>query len=308
MPVIGSLAGASSRAYGLQAGVKFQGGNQTTTDLKTLAGFMTTGDAANGTAGGTLTVNGLSLGSYDYAIKKGNQTISSFTNSDWFTTTEDTRSAFIAVNGDLTINAGQTLIPTNRKLFTCIFVRGNLTVNGSISMSSRGSNHSGTGNSGGAVTAREIKLILDGTYGGVTNPVIPAAGGAGVAVNSNGTAGANGGTGAGGGGVKSGTGGGGLGAAGTSFSGGSAGGSSWNAAAGSGIDNGGAGGNSGCGGSGGNAGGAGNPAGSPCNTGTAGSNGTGGVLIIFVTEFLIFNSNSILFKISILSSSSDFPT
>ena len=38
------------------------------------------------TAGGTLTVDGVSLGNYEYTIKKGDQTISSFTNSDWFTT------------------------------------------------------------------------------------------------------------------------------------------------------------------------------------------------------------------------------
>jgi hypothetical protein len=254
----------------------FAGGNQSADDLRAFMAGIVGRPAQAVTAGGTLTINSQSLGSYDYTIKSGDQTISSFTAGDWFTTTEDTRSSLIAVNGNLTINAGQTFTPSVRKLFTCIYVNGNLTVNGSISMSSRGANHSAT-------SAAAIKLISNGTYQGVTNPQIPATGGAGVGVNSNGTAGTDGGTGAGGGGVKSGSGGGGAGAAGTSFSGGAAGGSSWNAFAGNGAANGGAGGNSGCGGSGGNAGGAGNPAGSPCNSGTAGSNGTGGVLIIFVT-------------------------
>ena len=106
---------------------------------------------ATPTAGGTMTVNGQSVASYDFVAKNGNQTISSYNNANWFTGTNDTRSALIYVNGNLTINAGQTLIPSQRKLFTAIYVNGNLTINGAISMSNVGSNHNGTGNSSGAV-------------------------------------------------------------------------------------------------------------------------------------------------------------
>jgi hypothetical protein len=164
------------------------------------------------TSGGTLSVNGVSFGSYDYSVKSGNQTVSSFTNSDWFTTTEDTRSSLIVVKGDLTINSGQTFTPSNRKLFTCIYVTGTLTVNGSISMTARGANHSGTGNSGGATTAGAIRLHT-GTFSSVTNPQIPSSGGSGAngvspaALNvgvggATGTSGSAGGTGGGGSGAS----------------------------------------------------------------------------------------------------------
>jgi len=264
----------------------FQGGNQSADDLRAFVAGMVARPAQAVTAGGTLTINGQSLGSYDYTIKQGDQTISSFSAGDWFTTTEDTRSAIITVNGNLTINSGQTLTPSVRKLFTCIYVQGNLTVNGAISMSSRGANHNGTGNSGGAVTAAAIKLINNGTYGGVTNPEIPAAGASGGSSENNGGGGTNGGTGGGGGGSspqnRAG-----AGAAGTSFTGGSAGGSSWAADGQAGTARGGAGGNSACGGSGSNGGGAGNPGGSGCGgsgqAGRTGQAGTGGVLIIYVT-------------------------
>lgn len=261
----------------------FAGGNQSANDLRAFTAGMVARPAQAVTAGGTLTINGQSLGSYDYTIKQGDQTISSFTVGDWFTTTEDTRNAIITVNGNLTINSGQTFIPSVRKLFTCIYVNGNLTVNGAISMSSRGANHNGTGNSGGAVTAAAIKLIADGTYGGVTNPQVPAAGGSGGGQGSVGAAGSGGGTGGGSGGTG-GTGQGGAGAAGTSFTGGSSGGSSWNAGGGAGTVRGGAGGNAACGGSGSNGGGAGNPGGTSCGGGPGNAqSGTGGVLIIYVT-------------------------
>lgn len=259
----------------------FPGGNQAVATLKDIMESMAGRPSESVTAGGTLTIDGVALGSYDYTIKQGNQTVSSFTVGDWFSTTQDTSSALIAVNGNLTINAGITFTPSVRKLFTCIYVNGDLTVNGSITMTARGANHSGTGNSSGATTAGNIKLIEDGTYGGVTNPQIPATGGAAVGGNSNGSTGVNGGTGGGGGGTTTGSGGGG--AAGTSFGGGAGGGSAWSATGGTGVANGGAGGNGACGGSGANAGGAGNPGGSGCNTATGSGTGTGGVLIIYVT-------------------------
>lgn len=269
--------------------VPFAGGNQSVTDLYTLANTMGSSATATPTAGGTLTVNSVSLGSYDYTIRSG-ETISSFTESNYFTTTEDTRSAFIAWNGDCTISAGVVFKPVKRKLFTVLFVKGNLTLNGEISMSQRGANHSGTGNSGGSTTAGNI-LIYSGTHGGVTNPQIPSAGGAGGS-DAVGTAGTNGGTGGGG----SGNNGEGVGTygragvAGTAFTGGSgSSGECCNSAATAPITNGGKGGIPGAGGSDGVGGGAGNPGGEGKNgsySAGPGGDGTGGVLIIFVTGII----------------------
>jgi hypothetical protein len=245
-------------------------------------------------AGGTLTVNGQALGSYDYRVVSGNQTVSAFSNTDWFTTTADSRSAFVVVRGNLTINSGQTFIPSNRKLFTVIFVTGDLAVAGSISMSARGANHSA---GGGNVAAAAIR-IATGTFSAVTNPQVPAAGGAvtagpssiAIAAGVNGTAGSAGGTGGGGtGGISVGNGApssqAGDGAAGTSFSGGSGGGgvraSGSNPGNGDGAANGAAGGNGNSNQAGIDAGGgAGNPGGTGVQGGNNGTDGTGGVLII----------------------------
>jgi len=260
----------------------FPGGNQTADTIVAFAENLVARPAAAVAAGGTLTIDGVALGSYDYTIKVGNQTVSSFVSGDWFTATKDTRSAFIVVNGDLTINSGQTFIPPDRKLFTCIYVKGNLVVNGSISMSQRGANHSGTGDSGGYTAPGNIKILADGTQ-------IPATGGAGGsgATNSTGNAGGAGSVGGTAGGA-SGTGDnsatGGNGAAGTSFGGGSAGGSRWaSGQAASAVANGGRAGDASTGGSGTIGGSAGNPGGNGVNGGAAGGTGNGGVLIIFVT-------------------------
>jgi Fibronectin type III domain len=285
--------------------------NQSTTDLYTTMVNVGTTGVSTPTAGGTLAINGVSLGSFDYVRKSGNQTVSSFVNSDWFTTTEDSRSALIYVNGNLTINSGQVFKPANRKLFTCIFVNGNLTVNGEISMTGRGANHSSSGSN---IAAGNI-LIKSGTYSGISNPQIPAAGGSGGSggVDPDGSWGGSGTGGTGGAGTNGGTGGGaggrhylptspnsigsgGTGAAGTSFSGGSAGGSPvsgyFNAMNVNAQANGGYGGDSynyyaGSG----QKGGAGNPTGKSYygsvtpipNSTTSEVTGTGGVLIIFVT-------------------------
>jgi hypothetical protein len=299
------------------------GSNQTVADLHTLCTTMANGTTtATPTAGGSLTVNSASLGSYDYTIKRGNQTVTStFTTSDWFTSTEDTRSAFIVVDGNLTINRKALFRPSVRKLFTCIYVTGNLQVDGDISMRNRGANHSAT-------AAAAIRLHT-GTFSGVSNPQVPAAGGAGGASASRtgtgettvnaGTAGTAGGTGGGGSGrginaadpgstVASGGG-----AAGTSFSGGSGGGSmmvySGSGSAGAGVANGGRGGAAGYSGTYASTGGAGNPIGITNNGGTAGSypyelnywaadgpsrgGGTGGVLVIFVKGTLNGQTGSI---------------
>ena len=247
--------------------------------------------------GGTMTVDSQSLGSYDWAWKNGNQTISATQPFDWFTATQDTRSAWVIVDGDLTINAGMELRPTSRKLFTVVYVTGDLACNGSISMSQRGANHSGTGESAGATTAAAI-LIATGTYSTVVDPKVPAAGaagGAGISTTgngNNGSAGSAGGTGGGGGGGNAAAGAtstSGAGAAGTSFTGGSGGGgavaTSGTATGTAGGANGGAGGNSGNSGNAAAYAGAGNPEGvySGSLLGlTKVGNGTGGVLIVIV--------------------------
>lgn len=278
-------------------GTRFAGGNQSADTIQALAQAMLLGgQTTSPTAGGTLTINGASLGSYDYLIKKGSQTISSFAASDWFTSTEDTRSSWIVVDGDLTINSGQTVIPSVRKLFTVLYVRGNLAVNGSISMTARGANHSGSGNSGGSTTAAAIRIIT-GTYSGVTNPQVPASGGNGGTgiqnVNNGsglgGASGSAGGTGGGGagGGANNGTGG--AGAAGTSFSAGGGGGGANDGTGGAAVSNGGKGGNAQTGFNANSCGGAGNPGGDGNVAGYGGTgtstpqSGTGGILVVFCT-------------------------
>lgn len=269
---------------------RFYGGAIAQADLYALVQEMATAPATpiSSTAVQTLTINSQSLGTYDYLVVEGNTTISAFTAADWFTTIEDSRAAFIVVKGNLTINAGQVLTPAVRKLFTVLYVTGNLIVNGGISMSQRGANHSGTGNSGGAVTAAAIR-IATGTFSSVVNPQVPAAGGAGAwgsesSFNSYGVpgdGGTAGGTGGGGAGGAIGTGGAGGGAAGTSFSGGAGTGSTRDSTSSYAGTNGGAG-SAASGSASELGGGAGNPGGTGAVGGNTGSSGTGGVLIVFV--------------------------
>ena len=166
-------------------------------------------------------------------MKSTSQISSGYTATDWFTNTEDTRSAWILVNGDLTIDQGVVFLPPVRKLFTVIYVSGTLSVSGVISMTARGANHGGLGNSGGVVPPGNIRLGT-GTFSAITNPFIPSLGGAGASSRStagqnSGTAGTNGGTGGGGGGVWFNAGGiVGSGSAGTCFSGGTGSGAVYN--------------------------------------------------------------------------------
>ena len=193
----------------------FFGGNLSSSSILTAARTMVNGQKTNTPlVGGTLTINGESMGSYDYKVANAT-TISSFTASNWFSSTQDTRSAWILVNGNLTINSGITVIPSVRKLFTVVYVTGNLVVNGTISMTARGANHTGTGTSGGYTAPVDIR-IGTGSFGSggtaVTDPQIPATGGAGAARKvattgtssddgwNEGTAGTLGGTGGAGGG------------------------------------------------------------------------------------------------------------
>jgi len=254
--------------------------------LSYLRGFITEGPPITRPGfGGTLTINGISFGSFDYMYTTTN-VVSSFTASNWFTTNADNSSALIIVGGDLTINAGQTFAPAVRKLFTVIYVTGNLTVNGAISMTALGANST-------TVTSNDI-AIASGTYsisggGTVSNPAVPGTGGAGAAARTtagqtSGTSGSGGGSGGGGGGTFAagslGTVG--TGSTGTAFSGGSGSG----ALIGTGSTS-----NAGANGGAGSAGfsvttsapgGAGNPGGLavPANASFDGGTGTGGTLII----------------------------
>lgn len=274
----------TENTIGFEIPVTFSGGDFSSSSLLTAARTLIGGQRnATPLAGGSLTINGESLGSYDYKVSQ-TTTISSFSTSEWFTATEDTRSSWIIINGNLTINSGQTVIPSVRKLFTVIYVTGNLVVNGSISMRGRGANHSGTGNSGGATTEANIR-IGTGTFGAVVNPQVPATGAEGGAVRTttganNGTAGTVGGSGGGGSGYAFSGGTAGSGARGTSFSGGSGGGGAYGGTGTNAVSNGGAGGNGSQQTGSLVTGGAGNPGGT-LKSG-AGGDGTGGTLIVIV--------------------------
>lgn len=276
------------------SGVPFQGGNQVVSDLYSLMFNMVGKADANPTFGGSLTINSVLVGSYDYTIRVGNQSVNAFSSIDWFTNSADSIASLICVDGDLTINTGVLFRPTQRKLFTCIYVAGNLTVTGGISMSARGANTSAL-----AVQTADIRII-NGTYSGVVNPQVPSSGGAGGSgVNGTGdgvlgVSGLNGSTG-GGGGAGAYVGNSGSGSQGSSFSGGSGGGGSnsgagnHNATAFGGI------GGTGRNVNGGNqsSGGTGNPGGPSIdnngnvNPAATGNTGTGGTLIIFVEGSLV---------------------
>ena len=289
---------------------RYDGSNLSAGDIYDAIREVYTASDTVPTAGGTLTINSQALSSLDYCVHSGSQVVSAYNSANWFTNTKDNRPALIVVKGSLTINAGQTFIPSVRKLFTVLYVKGDLVLNGSISMSARGSNHHGSGDSGGAVAPVAIR-IATGTFSGVTNPQVPAAGGAGAAAPTTtsagyaGSAGADGGTGGGGSGglyVNAGVSSSGVGRAGTAFTGGTGGAgqdkrsvpehpadSSHHA-----ILYGGRGGNAFVPDSGGTysmGGGAGNLGGNSGGTGSVGGTGTGGTIIIIVDGELSGNGS-----------------
>jgi prepilin-type N-terminal cleavage/methylation domain-containing protein len=231
-------------------------------------------------------------------------------------TTADQRMLIIKYNGNLTIDAGVTLIATTRKKGMLVYVTGTLTNNGIISMSARGA----------IATGQNVYLWknADGSY-----EYVPAAGGLGaVAVKGEvngvvGGAGTSRATGGGGGGasMRAATRGG-NGAAGTSYSGGSGGGGA-SSALDSPVTGSSATGNGGAGGAAVgrrtsstmyvSSGGAGNPSGNDARP-TAGANitvtgnaassavqGTGGLLIIYANTV---NNNG---TIEARGSASNFP-
>jgi hypothetical protein len=104
---------------------------------------------------GTLTIGGQYISPYEVTLKKGDQNLSSFTSTDWFSSTSDGWCSFIKVFGHMNIDAGITFRPNPRKLFTVVHVTGDLTLNGTISMSQRGANH---GSSGSGISAKSIQV------------------------------------------------------------------------------------------------------------------------------------------------------
>ena len=182
----------------------------------------------------------------------GTTVIASDTN--FGTSRQDNVFTLVRVNGNLTINSGFTVTTAARKLGLAVLVTGNCTINGTLSMSSRGANHQGYNNAGddsltkggdgsgfyGTYPGRNIRIYQGSlntvsfsgttvTVGGLTSNIsLGDSGGAGAS-SASGTAGSAGsiGTcgGGGSGGITSSTGNRfGNGAAGTTFSGGSGGG------------------------------------------------------------------------------------
>lgn len=261
--------------------------------------FPAEASAQSPTSGGTMTINSQTVASgYDYTVHTGDVTVSSFSNSDFFTTTDDSKIACVHVTGDLTINSGQTFIPSNRKPGMYVYVGGDLTLNGSVSMKGRGADAT-------SLTTVAIKLI-DGTHGTYDDCTIPATGGVGGASGTSPSGSnqqfysayshilrfASGGAQHGIAYSEYTTAGAGKGADGTCYGGGGGGGSARGASPGSNpgsggnaVEKGGKGGNAACSYYGAS-GSAGNPAGNACSgphaTGGQCSDGVGGMIVFFV--------------------------
>lgn len=222
----------------------------------------------------------------EFVNNAGNVTISADTN--WGSATADQRLLAVRVRGDLTIDATKTLTTAARKLGLLIFCDGDVTVNGTLSMTARGANHSATGSN---LTAFDTMLY---EVSAAADNIWPAVGGNGAAGRPNndfgggydGTAGVNGACGGGGSGASqssAGKGACGDGASGTGYAGGPGSGGNYNSVTES--ENGGA-----SGGKGGDAtaassgagGGAGNPGGVLAASGANGDSGVGGVIIMIV--------------------------
>ena len=302
--------GRAARAAG---GAAPTSGDSILAFARSLAATYPSGIVAPST-GGALSINGQAVGNFEYAVRPGESVTSAWTEANYFSSTEDTVSSWIVFNGNVTIDATFTsdapMRPSRRKLFTVVYVTGNLTMNGVLSMTARGANHSGSGSSGGLTAPVDIRLAT-GTFSQaaptvttVTNPQIPATGGAGATPRSTsganaGTSGSAGGTGGGGGGNWFSSGGTvGAGSAGTCFSGGCGSGAVYNTG---GQSSPAAGINGGAGGAGAypNAqitnGGAGNPGGigyyfDAVDARAVGGSGTGGVLIVIVEGTLASNT------------------
>ena len=128
---------------------------------------------------GRLMLNSNFAGMYDFAYIDGNWSphweTHPFTKMDamLFSDKQDTHWALIYVNGDLELDGELIIRPPCRKLGMCIYVTGDFILNGVVSMTDRGANHSGTGISHGYTAP--VAIPLNGTL------TIPATGGAGGA-------------------------------------------------------------------------------------------------------------------------------
>ncbi len=126
---------------------------------------------------GALTINGNNVGNLDFIVVPG-QSVTALNLGYWFAQTRDTASSWIFVKGNLNIANDTVLQPPTRKLFTVVYVQGNLTfgnASSGISMTQRGANHSGIGDSGGLTDAVDISIG--------PNTLIAANGGVGGALN-----------------------------------------------------------------------------------------------------------------------------
>ena len=214
-----------------------------------------------------------------------------------FASTQD-GSPVIKNFSSLFISRSVVISPTNRCRGMLIFVDGDATISGSISMTGRGARFTGSEASFQVLNPPYLgdywstQLFPSSSYLSRVFAVGAAgsAGGAAVTPGSTGGTGTLGRSGGGGGGGGSPSFGGGAGSAGTSFSGGSGGGGGGGGSVGSAAI--GFGSNGGAGGTGPatGGGGAGNPGGlSP--VGNAGGNGTGGLLILIVRGNLRIGPN-----------------
>lgn len=198
---------------------------------------------------------------------------------------------------NMTINTGHTVTPTQRCKGMYLLIEGDLTVNGTLSMTARGAKS--PGKFVGVDHLQELIYFDDiDKFSPLNIFTIGKIGGLGVINNTTGNHGVNNACASGGGGYIEPQNGatGGHSGSGTSFSGGSGGGSGPRGIVGNGVADGGAGGKGvsvyidGYWWTGG--GGAGNPGGAGGgNGGTVGSSGTGGLIILVVKGNIIFGAN-----------------
>lgn len=215
-----------------------------------------------------------------------NQSTTYSSNSTIGNSTNDERTLIVQYNGDLTINSGVTLSPTARKRGVILHVKGNLNINGTISLTGFGAARTPGDR---LLLVNNFELSAQSANGG------PGANGT-VYDNAGcqGSSGSSGSTGGGGGGGKgygpTATANGGAGTPGTSYAGGSGGGGGGHgSAAEAAFSYAGPGGLGSHGGSIYGGGGAGNPGGvggedNATYGGRKGQNASGGVLIAFVEQ------------------------
>lgn len=209
----------------------------------------------------------------------------STTGSTTFNTTTD-QEVLVKNYKSLTVNAGHTMTVNNRCKGLLIYVGGDCTINGTVTMTGKGAKATGSmahyvyqaknyyGNFLPMFSFNSVKIYGSGSGGG--------------GVSTAGRSAGEGYTGGGGGGYL-----GGSGSAGTSWSGGSGGGAG--PSAGNARNYAGAGGNAGPSTSpSGYGGGAGNGAGTATGAGVAGSVGTGGLLIFVVKGTFTLGNNGII--------------